>query len=169
MLFLIARYQGRCIPAGDSEIHGVGATEPVGGCEFGRLPGHRRSYRNEGQVRESGSRGGVTESAGAVVTRSSHGRYNFRQKQRRHNDWVAACLDPGEDCKALQVTFFVRIERVHKNTRVDRIPLVARTRRPDDLARSALSGGHPTVASRRGGPRRSPPDETAVRDVVPHA
>lgn len=125
MLFLIARHQGRCIPASDSEIHGVGATEPVSGREFGRQPGHRRSYRDEGQVRESGGRVGVTESAGTVVARSSHGRYNFRQKQRRYDDRVATSLDRGEYCQALQVTFFVGIERVHKNARVDRIPLVA--------------------------------------------
>ena len=64
----------------------------------------------------------ILERADAVVARASHGRRDLCQEQRGDNDWIPGFLYCREDRQALRMPFFVRIERVHEDTRVDGVP-----------------------------------------------
>lgn len=90
--------------------------------EFSRLPSHRGCQRHERQVRKACSSPCIPKRAGAVVARASHGRRDFRNEKRRYDHGVAAFLDLREKLQALGMPFFVRIERVHEDTRVDGVP-----------------------------------------------
>ena len=76
-------------------------------------------------MRKARGRVGILEGSGVVVARPRHRRRDLRKEQRGHNDGVAAFLDLREDRQAFRVALFMRIERVHEDARVNRVPKMA--------------------------------------------
>jgi hypothetical protein len=93
-------------------------------------------------VRKRGSRIRILKRTGVVMAGASHSRRNLREQQRRDDDRVASLLNRREDGQALGVALFVWIERVDEDARVNRVPEVRGTSRPNGPARRRSRGGH---------------------------
>lgn len=91
----------------------------MGRSQLGRLSSRRRRQRDERQVWKGGGRIRILKRAGAVVARASRSRRDLRQQERRHDHWIASVPNRRENRQTLGVAFFVWIERVYEDARIN--------------------------------------------------
>lgn len=100
-------------------------------------------------MRKAGRRERIPQGAGQIAGRSSDGRRDLWNEQRRHQNRIAVVLNQGQPPQALRVTVFVWIERVDEDARVDRVTRAWRRPRTPRPSGNTRGCGHVLAAHRR--------------------
>ena len=128
------------VSAGDCQVDRVRTAEAMGGGKLGRLSRECGRQRHERHMGQCGRRVRILHGAGAIVGGPGRRPRDLRNEQRRHNHRVATVLNRGEDFQASCMSlFFVGVERVDEDARVDCVAEVRGDRFANRTAADSVS------------------------------